>query len=94
MNLQTKLAYISQSCSSANYKQNLSAIADSGTTNHFLSASAPVPAKFKIEKPIAVRVANGQQVLSDMKTCLDLSHLTPKTKLACVMPGFLDKLSV
>ena len=68
------------------------AIADSGTTNYFISPQTPVTNRSTITKPILVHIANGQSVLSNLTTTLNLQNLSQSTKLAYIMPGFSDNL--
>ena len=57
-----------------------------------MSPLTPVTNRCTIAKPISVRVANGQSVLSNLTTTLNLQNLSQATKLAYIMPGFPDNL--
>ena len=80
------------SCSSLPVSKLQSAIADSGTTNHFLCPQAQTSHYSKSPNTVRVKVDNGQLVTSNLMTHLDLKNLPPENTLAHIMPGFPDSL--
>ena len=74
------------------HNQLESSIADLGTTNNFLCPQDPVLHCQRSLRSVEVKVANGQHVICNIMTHLNLKNTSKETTLACIIPGFPDSL--
>ena len=85
------LTHSKNSCCSSLLKHE-SAIADSGTTNTFVTTNATVSNPNSNAPVMTVKVANGQYSYSKGTATLKLKDLPAETTIAHIMPGFPDSL--